>query len=113
MDDDDVTVAADGESAGHPNALCNDRFPTRVISVGPQPVEPHDAVFQNGYRTASGVVFLSGPSDVLFPVPPLRAFLRRRPAQSAGRPQSIQPGSVAGLSDGGLQPVMRAAFPAQ
>ncbi len=112
-DDDDVTVATGGEPAGHPHAHCNDRFPVRVVSVGPQPVQPHAAVFQNGYRTASGAVFLSGPSDVLFPAPPLRSFLRHVPVQSAGRPPSLQPDSVADLSDGGLQPAQRVAFPAQ
>lgn len=37
-DDDDAIVAADGEPAGHPHAHCNDRFPVRVVSAGPQPV---------------------------------------------------------------------------
>ncbi len=112
-DDDGVTVATGGEPAGHPHAHCNDRFPVRVVSVGPQPVQPHAAVFQNGYRTASGAVFLSEPADALFPVHLLRSFLRHVPVQSAGRPPSLQPDSVAGLSDGGLQPAQRAAFPAQ
>ena len=48
-DDDDATVAADREPAGHPHARCNDRFPARVVSAGSQPVQPHDAVCQNGY----------------------------------------------------------------
>ncbi len=65
-----------------------------------------------GYRTASGAVFLSEPADVLFPVHLLRSFLRHVPVQSAGRPPSLQPDSVAGLSDGGLQPAQRATFPA-
>ncbi|EFC1838173.1 hypothetical protein FE572_23005 [Escherichia coli] len=51
-----MTVATGGEPAGHPLAHCSDRCPVRVVSVGPQPVQPHAEVFQNGYRTASGAV---------------------------------------------------------
>ncbi|KUX42060.1 hypothetical protein AWF86_25770 [Escherichia coli] len=61
---------------------------------------------------ASGAVFLSEPADVLFPVHLLRSFLRHVSVQSAGRLPSLQPDSVAGLSDGGLQPAQRATFPA-
>lgn len=60
-----------------------------------------------GYRTASGAVFLSEPADVLFPVHLLRSFLRHVPVQSAGRPPSLQPDSVAGLSDGAGFPVLQ------
>ena len=69
-DDDDVTVATGGDPAGHPHAHCNDRFPVRVVSAWPQPVQTHDVVFQKEYRTAFGAVFLYEPADVLFPVLP-------------------------------------------
>lgn len=65
-------------------AHSNDRLPTRVVSSGAQPVQPHDTVFQNGYRTASGAVFLSKPSDVPFSVPPFRSFLRHVPSEQCG-----------------------------
>ncbi len=56
-DDDGATVATGGEPEDRLPAHCNDRCPAHVVSAEPQPVQLHDAVFQNGYRTASGAVF--------------------------------------------------------
>src|SRR5699024_9611239 len=111
-DDDGATVATGGEPEDRLPAHCNDRCPVHVVSAEPQPVQLHDAGFQYGYRTASGEVVLSEPADVLFPVHLLRSFLRHVSVQSAGRLPSLQPDSVAGLSDEGLQPAQRATFPA-
>ena len=60
----------------------NDRCPVHVVSAEPV-VQLHDAVFLNGYRTASGAVFLSGFRDVLFPVHLLRSFAGTRQRSSA------------------------------